>query len=234
MNSINPSLWKSLPSPEDIFRAELENGVIVLSRSNFDCPSVVINGYLLCGSQSDSDEKLGLADFTALTLMRGSQRRTFQEIYDALESVGATLSLGASVHTTSFGGRSLVEDLPLLLGLLSECIRHPVFLPEQVEKVRAQLLTALAIRAQDTSEMASLTFDRLLFKDHPYGRPEDGYPDSIQAITRADLEAFHRQHYGPSGMVIVVVGGVTPEAVIEMVSGSLGEWRNPLQPQPPL
>ena len=93
-----------------------------------------------------------------------------------LESAGASLGFGASVHTVSFCGRSLVEDLPMLLNLLSESLRHPVFPAEQIERLRAQLLTGLAIRAQDTAEMASLTFDETLFANHPYGRPEDGYP----------------------------------------------------------
>ena len=47
--------------------------------------------------------------------MRGTAARKFQQIYDALESVGASLGFGASVHNTSFGGRALAEDLPLLL-----------------------------------------------------------------------------------------------------------------------
>ena len=39
-----------------------------------------------------------------------------------------------------------------------------------MEKLRAQLLTGLAIRAQDTSDMASMVFDDILFKGHPYSR----------------------------------------------------------------
>jgi zinc protease len=71
-----------------------------------------------------------------------------------------------------------------------------------VERLRAQLLTALAIRAQDTAEMVSLAFDQIVYRGHPYSRPEDGYPETIQAITQADLVDFHRRCYGPRGMVL--------------------------------
>ncbi len=164
----------SLPGPEDITRTELTNGIIVLARPNFNSPSVVVSGYLAVGNLFDPDEKLGLAGFTASALMRGTARRDFQEIYDALESVGASLGFNGGTHTTGFGGRSLVEDLDLLLEILDETLRQPTFPVEQMERLRAQILTGLAIQAQDTGEMASLTFDKVVYANHPYSRPEDG------------------------------------------------------------
>ena len=227
------SLQQSLPGPEDITRLTLPNGISVLARANFNSPSVVIGGYLSCGSLFDTDEKLGLADFTALSLMRGTETRDFQKIFDALESAGANLSLSAGAHTAGFTGRSLSEDLPLLLGLLEDVLRRPVFPVEQIERLRAQLLTGLAQRAQDTAAMASLTFDQIVFDGHPYARPDEGWPETIRAITRADLADFHRQKYGPRGMVLVVVGAVAPKIAVEQVTKALGDWTNPAQPEPP-
>jgi len=102
-----------------------------------------------------------------------------------------------------------------------------------VERLRAQLLTGLSLRAQDTADMASLTFDQILFEGHPYALPDDGWPETIQVITRRDLEDFHRRIYGPRGMVIAVVGGVEPKKAIEQVAAALGDWDNPSQPEPP-
>ncbi len=224
----------NLPGPEDIHRQVLPNGIVVLCRSNFNSPSVVISGYIQAGSLFDSDEKLGLADFTARALMRGTEKRDFQQIFDALESCGASLGLSSGAHTTGFSGRALVEDLPLLMDLLAEAIRMPMFPQRQVEKLRAQLLTGLAIRAQDTSDMASLTFDQIVFENHPYSRPEDGWPQTIQAITRGDLVKFHQKHLGPRGMVIVIVGAVEASQAFVQVERVLGDWRNPRQPESPV
>jgi zinc protease len=126
-----------------------------------------------------------------------------------------------------------VEDLPMILSLLAECLRRPVFPAEQVEKLRAQLLTSLAIRAQDTSDMASMAFDEIVFANHPYARPDDGYPETVRAISRDDLISFHRKHYGPRGMVISIVGGMEPGRVIEQVAGILETWQNPEQTRLP-
>jgi zinc protease len=182
----------ALPGPEDITRVEFSNGIVALSRANFNSPSVVVQGYLSAGAIFDPDEKLGLADFSATALMRGAGQHSFQEIYNILETAGASLGTSCATHTLSFYGKSLVEDLNMLLGLLAEVLRQPTFPADQVERLRSQLLTALAIRSQDPQEMASLTFDQIVYRDHPYRRPEDGYPETVQAIQRQDLVDFHQ------------------------------------------
>jgi zinc protease len=211
----------------------LPNGIVILSRANFNSPSVVINAYLQAGGLFDPDEKLGLADFTALALMRGSQSFQFQEIFDRLESVGASLGFNSGTHTAGFGGRALAEDLDLLLDLVSEILIRPVFPDEQVERLRAQLLAGLAIRDQDTGDLASLALDGILYAGHPYSRPDDGYSETVAAITRDDLEAFHQRCYGPRDMVIVVVGAVDPAEAVDRVGKALGGWRNPAQQHAP-
>jgi zinc protease len=225
--------YPSLPGPHDITRTELANGITVLSRSNFNSPSVVISGYLSAGSLFDPLDKLGLAYFTALMLTRGTQKRSFQEIFGMLESAGASLGFGASVHNASYGGKALVEDLPMLLDILSDSVRNPIFTADHIEKVRMQSIAGLQMRAQDTGDQSSMAFDAALFPNHPYGRPEDGYLETIQAITREDLVGFHQRQYGPRGMVIVVVGAVSAEQVVDEVQCSLGDWQNPSQVEAP-
>ncbi len=232
-HSASPST-NAIPGSDDITRTVLPNGIVILTRANFNSPSVVISGSLTAGSLFVTPDKLGLADFTASMLMRGAGERGFQQIYDALESVGASLSFGGGTHTTSFGGRALAEDLDVLLQLVADCLRRPTFPAEQVERLRAQLLTGLAIRAQDTGEMASMTFDQIIYANHPYQYPEDGYPETVQAITRDDLAAFHRKHFGPKGMILTVVGAVEPSVVVEKVAAALGDWQNLGQPEPPV
>jgi len=229
----NSPISSSLPGPDDITRATLPNGITVLARANFNSPSVVISGYLHAGSLSEEDSKAGLASFTASALMRGTVPRDFQEIYDALESAGASLGYHGGTHTTGFGGNALAEDLVLLLDLLSETLRQPTFPQDQVERLRAQLMTGLAIRSQDTRQMAHLTFDQVIYKGHPYARSDDGYPETVETISRDDLAGFHNSHYGPRGMVVTVVGAIEPDQAVTMVSEILGDWENPQQPNPP-
>ena len=217
----------SLPGPHNITRLELANGIVVLSRANPASASVVLTGSLPAGSLYDPDEKLGLAGFCASALMRGTAQHSFSEIYDILESAGASLGFSGGTHSVSFSGRSLAEDLEVLLELLAGALQRPVFPEAHVERLRAQILTALSIRDQDTAEVASLIFDQLVYRDHPYRRPEDGYPETARVIQRDDLIDFHRTIYGPRGMVLAIVGGIDPAQAVEMVQKAFADWRNP-------
>jgi zinc protease len=230
---MNKTSTHSLPGPGDINRTKLTNGITILTRSNFNSPSVVISGYLNAGSIFDTDELQGLANFSAMMLLRGTLNRDFQSIHHALESTGANLGISSGTHTATFNGRCLAEDVPLLLDLLSDSLRQPSFDSGQVEKLRAQFLTGLSIRAQDTGEMASLTFDQILFEGHPYSRPEDGFPETVKSITRQDLVDFHNAHYGPVEMVISIVGAIEPQVAIKQVGQVFGDWNNPYQVKTP-
>ena len=223
----------SIPGPEDIKRVELDNGIVVLVRPNPHSLSVTVRGYLQVGGLYVPDDKLGLIDFVTAALMRGTQQRDFQQIYDLLEGIGASLNISGGTHTTGFGARSLAGDLESVLDLLSESLIRPSFPGEQIERLRAQLLTGLSLRAQDTREMASITFDELVYLNHPYSRLDDGTPESIAAISVEDMFAFHGQHFGPRGMLLTIVGGVDPQASIDLVREKFESWTNPNQPLPP-
>ena len=223
----------SLPGPDDIHREVLSNGMVVLARSNFSSPSVTISGYVLAGSVMDPDEKLGLADFATSALTRGTARYSFDELYNQLESVGASLGFDSGMNSTGFHGHGLSEDLSLLLGLLSETLRGPTFPRTEVEKLRHHLLTGLAIREQDTADMADITFDEILYKGHPYARSEDGNPATIKAITRGDLVNYHHRAFGPRKTAIAVVGAIEPKRAVALVRRALGDWQNPAQEEMP-
>ena len=230
----------SIPGPEDILRRELPNGIVVLVRENHASPSVVVSGYLRVGSYDETDEQAGLAAFTASALSRGTDRRTFDQIYEEVESVGASFGVSAGVHYTGFGGKSLAEDLPLLMDVLADVLRNPIFPPKEVEKLRGEILTDLEERAHDTRRMAALTFRELAYpKGHPYGRSSIGYVETITSISRDDLVSFYQNGYGPHGMVVALVGAVTAEEAVAQVEAAFGDWegagpvREPLPPVHP-
>ena len=217
----------SYPSPETISRVELANGITLLCYETHGSPSVVISGYLWAGALLEPRAKAGRSYLTAAMLMRGTESRSFGQINDALESVGAQLGIGGGTHQVSFGGKALAEDLDLLLSLLADCLQAPTFPEGEVQKVRGQILTDLEQRAHDTGRMAHLTFDSLLYPDHPYGRSVKGYEETVSGLERQDLLDHYQSHYAPQGMVLAVVGAVPVAEATEKAEAALSRWQAP-------
>lgn len=223
MNNRNLAVT-SIPGTDTIHRHELANGIRILCLENPNSAAVSLVGLINASSRSDPAEKLGLANFTASMLTRGTQTRNFQQLHLSLESCGASLNFSTSAHNTWFAGKCLAEDLPLLLDISADCLMRPSFPDEYFERLRAQILSALAIREQDTADQASLSLDKLLFPNHPLGNPPDGTPQTIHAIEREDLMDFHDRYYGTDEMVLVMAGGIQANKAYEIACEYFEKW----------
>jgi zinc protease len=211
-------------------RHVLPSGLVLLIQRNATSPTVSVRGETRVGAIHEPADRNGLAVFTGAALIRGAGQRSFQEIAVAAESVGATVNAGGGMNASGFGGRSLVEDLPLVLELLADMLLRPTFPEQEIERLRGQILMGLRESEQDPRTQASRAARALLYpSEHPYSRLSSGSLASVEALTRDDLVGFHRQ-YHPGVTTIAIVGDVDPPAVIAQMEGYFGAWRSDAPP----
>jgi zinc protease len=211
-------------------RYELPNGMVALVQRNATAPTVSVYGEVRVGAANEPPEKNGLSAFTGAALIRGAGHRTFQEIVARTEAVGASVNAGGGMHSTGFAGRSLNEDVALILEILSDMVRAPMFPDEEIERLRSQFLMALREDEQDTSVRASRALRSIMFPPtHPYSRLSRGTIETISTLTREDLLQFHTL-YHPAATTIAVVGDIDPAAVMALIERFFGDWQAPGAP----
>jgi zinc protease len=217
---------RSLPNSQNIAQFQLSNGVRVFVYENFASPAVIINGYLMAGELDERDPlKRGLAGFVSDCLTRGTERFSYEQIFEETESIGANLSVSSGMYTTGLFTKSLAEDMPLMLDLLSDVVRRPTFPEAEIEKERAEWLTGLQERTNSTQTMCSLAFHEMCYPEHhPFHWSSDGYPETARAITLDDLRQFHKNFFAPKEMVVVVTGAVKAEHAHDAVAAAFGDW----------
>lgn len=222
-------------------RHVLPNGMVALIQRNASTPTVSVLGEVRVGAAHEPAQQAGVAVLTGAALIRGAGQRSFQQIVAETEERGCSVNAGGGLHSSSFGGKTLVEDLPLVLSILADMVARPTFPEHEVEKLRGQFLMSLRESEQETGTRAARAARELLYPpEHPYSRLSSGTAETVQALGRADLVRFHAG-YSPAGAIVAVVGDVEPAAVIAELEQHFGGWAPPqappalvLPPVPPL
>jgi zinc protease len=204
----------------------LSNGIVVIGQARPDDPAVVARIRIESGAVADPDDRPGLAAFTARAMLRGTRGRSFEQINEETDDLGAMIGVDAGRHFAEVSIRCLREDLPSLIRLAAEVVRSPAFPEVEIEKVRNELLTSIAEQDNNTQAMAELAMRQLLFPaGHPYRRRVIGEATSVGAVSRDDLLAFHDGHYGPRLMTVSIVGGIASiEDAASLFAQAFGDW----------
>jgi len=208
-------------------RVVLDNGLTVIVQENHANSTVAMSGALLsAGSIFDPQNKSGLANFTASQLSRGTKTRSLLDIARTLESVGASASVRGGQEYVSLSGRSLTRDFDMVLDILSDQLRNPVFPADELEKARRQALAGIENARQSTGTLARIAFMNALYPaDHPYHVATlDEQAAVLKNLSRDDLAAFHAAHYGPERLVLTIVGDVDANQAVAAVRKHFGDW----------
>lgn len=225
-SSLSGVTSKSLPHSGNVKQATLANGIRVYVYENFASPAVVMSGITKVGALDETPDKAGLAAFVADCLSRGTEKYSYEQIFELPESIGASVGVSSATHTGGFYAKSLAEDMPLMLDLLAEMLLRPTFPKAQLQKERAEWLSALEERQNSTRARSGLAFNELVYPEgHPYRRDEEGYFNTARSITRKDVLDFHKRYYSAQDASVIIVGAIKAEQAFELVSAALGGWR---------
>jgi len=205
----------------------LPNGLQVVAVLHHEQPAVTMRLLVRVGTASDPKGKLGLARMAASLLDQGTtgpNAKTAEEINDAIDFMGAEMSAGAGSDLTFVNMVVMKDSVESGMRMLSDMARRPSFASAEIDRQRQQTLSGLQVNMQDPEWVANSVFDRLVYGFHPYGMPETGTPETLPAISRQDLVAFHDKYFAPNNAILAVVGDVTAEEAFATAKTVFGDW----------
>lgn len=187
---------------------------------------VTFMGSFAAGDIFSPDANPTVAAVTAELLDDGTLRHDKFALAAKLEAVGAELSFGTGAFTMTFEGRCLAKDLPMVLDVLAEQLREPVFPVEELEKAKVRLASGLRQQLDDVDTRADIALRSTLFPaDHPnHAIDLETQLEALAALTREDLVAFHQDYYGPTSMRLVLVGDIDDAAIDSAVDEAFAGW----------
>jgi zinc protease len=159
-------------------------------------------------------------------LQRGSGGRSFDAINTRLDELGGSITVDAGREYVEARVRGLRDDFAELVGMLAQALQHPDLPAAEVDKVRSEQLGAIAETDNDTRATADRLLRRSVYPEpNPFGRRVLGSRETVAALDRDSVTAYHAQAFSPNGAALALVGGFGEFGrALETLFSAFGPW----------
>ena len=205
-------------------KAKLKNGMTVYLMEKHEVPLVSVAMIVKSGSVADPAGKEGTASLTGDLLRKGTPTRTADQVSQQLDFLGATFGTDTSADMTRIRAEFMKKDVSEGLDIVSDLLQHPNFPAAEVTKLVAQRVDQIRSAKDRAAAVLNMYFYGYLYANHPYARPEDGDENSLKAITRDDIVAYHKAHYTPDNTVLAVAGDFSAAEMQKLLETKFGGW----------
>jgi len=230
-NLYSQNSYKNLNYPElrtvktpDVKRIELKNRMILYLLEDHELPLINLSARIGAGSINDPAGKIGLASVAAAVMRTGGTiRRSGDEIDERLESIAGSVETGMRLTSGVASMSVLKENIDAGLEVLADILMHPAFPADKIELQKVRERSAIARRNDDANAIAFREFDKLIYGPQSVYAREPQYR-TIDAITRADLIAFHRKYFHPNNVMIGVWGDFDAIKMAQRIEKAFAGW----------
>jgi len=204
-------------------KARLSNGLEVVLAEAHSIPKFHGELFFRSGNAAVADRAPGLAEMTATVVRTGTAKRPSRQIEEDLRRIGADLSSNAGADTSAISFAGLSEFAEPLLGMVNELAREAAFPEAEFERERRQKLEEVKLERTQPGFLASERLRKVLFGAHPYAQISPN-EEQVAAYKREDLQKVYRDAYAPENGLLLLVGDLDSQAMMQHVEKVFGAW----------
>lgn len=210
----------------------LPNGLTVATEYIPGTSSATVGIFVDAGSRAENVKNNGTAHFLEHLAFKGTQSRTQRGIELEIENIGSHLNAYTSRENTVYYAKSMRQDIPEAVDILSDILTKSVLDPRAIERERDVIIR----ESEEVGKMYDeVVFDHLheiSFKDQPLGRTILGPIENIKSITRTDLKDYISTNYKGDRMVLAGAGAVDHEDLVKQAQKYFGHIEKSASPVP--
>jgi zinc protease len=185
-------------------------------------PLITVDVGFRGGAAYDAAGREGTANMVSGLLDEGAgemDSRTFQTRLEDLQ-----IRLRFSAGRDDFDGSlvTLSKNRDVAFDMLRLALTAPRFDADAVARIRGQILSNLSRQQDDPGDIAQRAFYATIFPGHPYGRPVDGTPESVAAITADDLRGHVAACLTTASLIVSVVGDIDAATLAPLLDKTFG------------
>ncbi len=211
----------------DVYRFRLENGITLLVREESRVPTVAIRAIFPGGLRAETESTNGAFAAIAQILPKGTSNLSHDELARKIEDMAGDIEGFNGRNTFGLKADFLSRYAREAMELVRDIIVTPAFSPEEVEKLKPELLSQLKEQEDSLPSVAFREFNRILFQGHPYGLNVLGRREAISSFSASTLRDIYQSQARPDHLVLTVVGAVKAEETRKLVSALFSDWHSP-------
>ncbi|HEX2010378.1 MAG TPA: pitrilysin family protein [Roseateles sp.] len=216
-----------------VHRARLPNGLRLELLERRGLPQLQMQLHIDAGLAAEQGAGSGVARLAMSMLTEGSETLDALEIARRQQRLGMAIQAFTQLDSSGVAVSALSSHLGPALDLAAELVRLPAYRDADLERLRAQMLSAIRRDIANPTSVGQRLLPGLLYgRGHAYGAPSTGHAALLASVSRAELSAFHGAWVRPDRMTLFVVGDTTLETLLPLLEASFGDWRAPLLPAP--
>lgn len=215
---------------DDVHFYELPNGVRLAVKPRHASPLVALGIFARGGLVHEPAGWAGITGLVARTSLKGTRNWSAAALAEATEALGGSIAplVGPDLFQWSLTIPS--RHFQAGLELLAEAALRPTFPGDEVERERKVALSDLDQLRDDMYRYPMRLFLQAAFPTHPYGVTTGAAEESLRALTRDDLESWHRTELLEGRPWVVVVGDIDPDDAAAAIAAEFADIRGGPEP----
>lgn len=186
----------------------LKAGTKIIYKNIPEFHSIAVGVWIRNGSRFEEEKVAGISHFIEHLLFKGTKNRTGGQIKEAIEGVGGTFNGFTSAEATCYWIKILSDYTETSIDVLSDMIKNPFFKDEDMEKERNVIIEEIKMYMDIPAKYVYEIFDKILFENHPLGRPIAGTPETVGSISKEQIFKYIENYYTGENIVISIVGNI--------------------------
>jgi zinc protease len=199
-------------------RFQLDNGLTLIHQQVPTAPVVTVDVWVKAGAIVEPEPWAGMAHFLEHMVFKGTDQLPPGSFDYVIESRGGMTNAATSHDYAHFFINTAAVDLPDTLPYLAELLLNAAIPDNEFELERDVVLEEIRQSLDDPDMLGFQTLVESAYLRHPYGRPILGHAADLLERSPQEMRQFHRAHYQPENMTVVIVGNVDWELTLDLVN----------------
>ena len=194
------------------------NGLPVIAAPRHAVPLVSVQVWVGTGSMLEGAHAgSGISHLLEHQVFKGTEEFNGEELNRRVPELGGSWNAYTTTDRTVYHINGPAEHWKEFLHLLVQLVFHPSFPQDEFERERDVIRREMDMYADDPQDASYYALAETLYKTSPRRLPVIGTRARFDALTHADMVAYHRERYVPGNVFVCVAGDVDADALFAAV-----------------